>query len=157
MAIDLVRIDDRFIHGLVVVGWVRAIRCKQIVVANDKVAANELQKTLMKIATPPDIEVLIVSIDEAIKLIKEGRFDTISTMLLIANPQDALRLVQKGVNIKSINVGGMKFAKGRKQLFPSISMSEEEMEICRQLSNYNIEMEVRISPDAPKVNLLDYI
>jgi mannose/fructose/N-acetylgalactosamine-specific phosphotransferase system component IIB len=157
MSIELVRIDDRFIHGLVVVGWVRALQCKQIVVANDKVATNELQKTLMKVATPKEIEVIIVSIKEAARLIKEGRFDAISTMVLIANPKDALRLVQEGVKIKSINIGGMKFTKDRKQLFPSISMNEEEINICRQLSNYGIEIEVRTPPDAPKVNLFDYI
>jgi len=157
MSIDLIRIDDRFIHGQVVVGWVKAIGCKQIVVANDKVATNELQKKLMKAATPAGIEVFIVSIQEAIKLIKEGKFEPLSTMLLIANPKDALRLVQGGVPIKSINIGVMKFTTDRKQLFPSISMNEEEIKICHQLSNYGIEIEVRTSPDAPKVNLFDYI
>lgn len=157
MSIDLIRIDDRFIHGLVVVGWVRAIRCKQIVVANDKVATNELQKKLMKVATPKDIEVFIVTINEGAKLIKEGKFEAESTILLIANPKDALRLVQEGVKIKSINIGGMKFTKDRKQLFPAISMNEEEIEVCRQLSSYGIELEVRTPPDAPKVNLFDYI
>jgi mannose/fructose/N-acetylgalactosamine-specific phosphotransferase system component IIB len=157
MSIELFRIDDRFIHGLVVVGWVRALGCKQIVVANDKVAANELQKTLMKVATPKDIEVIIVDIKEAAKLIKEGKFETISTMVLIANPKDALRLVQEGVEIKSINVGGMKFTKDRRQLFPSISMNDEEIKICRQLYDYGIEIEVRTPPDAPKVNLFDHI
>lgn len=158
MGIDLIRIDDRFIHGLVVVGWVRAIRCRQIIVANDKVATNELQKTLMKLATPTDIEVFIVPIKEAAKLIKEGKFETLGTMLLIANPKDALQLVQEGVHIKSINVGVMKFTPDRRQLFPSISMNDEEMKVCRQLSaDYGIEMEVRTPPDAPKVNLFEHI
>jgi len=157
MSIDLVRIDDRFIHGLVVVGWVKAIRCKQIIVANDKVASNELQKRLMKAATPEDIEVFIVSIKEAARLIKEGKFEALSTMLLIANPKDALRLIQEGVIIKTINLGGMHFAPDRKQLFPAISMNEEEIEICRQLAHYGIEIEVRTPPNAPKVNLFDYI
>lgn len=157
MSIELVRIDDRFIHGLVVVGWVRAINCRQIVVANDKVALNNLQKTLMKTASPEGIEVFIVSINEAAKLIKEGKFEKDRTMLLMANPRDALRLIQEGINIKSINLGGMHFTPDRKQLFPSISMNEEEIEICRQLANYGIEIEVRTSPEMPKINLFDYI
>lgn len=157
MSIDLIRIDDRFIHGLVVVGWVKAINCRQIIVANDKVASNNLQKTLMKTATPEGIEIFIVSINEAAKLIKEGKFETGRTMLLLANPKDALRLIQEGVNIKSINLGGMHFTADRKQLFPSISMNEEEIEICRQLGKWGIEIEVRTSPEAPKINLFDYI
>lgn len=157
MSLALVRIDDRFIHGLVVVGWVKAINCRQIVVANDKVASNDLQKTLMKVATPEGIEIFIVTIKEAAKLIKEEKFETGRTMLLIANPQDALRLIEEGVNIKSINLGGMHFAPDRKQLFPSISMNEEEIETCRQLASWGIEIEVRTSPEAPKINLFDYI
>ncbi|MEW6095607.1 MAG: PTS sugar transporter subunit IIB [bacterium] len=157
MSINLIRIDDRFIHGLVVIGWVKAIGCEQIVVANDNVASNELQKTLMKAATPTGIKVFILPMKEAIKLIKEGEFDALSTMLLIANPKDALRLVQEGVPVKSINIGVMKFTSDRRQLFPSISMNEEEIEVCRQLSNYGIEIEVRTPPDAPKVNLFDHI
>ena len=158
MSIDLVRIDDRFIHGLVAVGWVRAIRCTQIIVANDRVAANEMQKTLMKLATPEGIEAFILPIKEAAELIKQGKFESEVTMLLIGNPDDVLRLVQEGVIIKNINVGVMKFTPDRKQIFPSISMNEKEIEIFRQLSTqYGIEIEVRIHPDASKVNLFEHI
>ncbi|MFH1563658.1 MAG: PTS sugar transporter subunit IIB [Nitrospirota bacterium] len=158
MSIDLIRIDDRFIHGLVVVGWVPAIRCTQIVVANDRVAANETQKKLMRMATPEGIEAFILTIKEAAELIKEGKFESQKTMLLIGNPDDALRLVHEGVNIKSINVGVMKFTPDRKQIFPSISMNEKEIAIFRQLStDYGIEIEVRTPPDASKVNLLNHI
>lgn len=157
MSIELCRIDDRLIHGLVVIGWAPAIRCHQIIVANDKVALNNLQKTLMKAATPEGIEVSIVSIKEAADLIKEGKCEAISTMLLISNPKDALRLVQEGVNIKSINLGGMHFTPDRKQVFSSISMTEEEIEICQQLANAGIEIEVRISPNDCKVNLFEHI
>ncbi|MEW6620582.1 MAG: PTS sugar transporter subunit IIB [bacterium] len=158
MAIDLIRIDDRFIHGLVIIGWARALRCKQIVVANDKVAKNEPQKKLMRIATPDEIKIFILTINEAADLIKKGQFDILPTILLISNPKDALQLVQEGVSIKNINVGGMKFTPDRKQLFPSISMNDEEMQVCRQLAaNYGIELEVRTSPESPAANLLDHI
>ncbi len=158
MSIELVRIDDRFIHGLVAVGWVRAINCKQIIVANDKVAANEMQKKLMMLATPEGIKAFILSIKEAAELIKQGKFESQVTMLLIGNPNDALRLVQEGVKIKNIKVGVMKFTPDRKQIFPSISMNEKELEIFRQLSTqYGIEIEVRTHPDALKVDLFDHI
>ena len=158
MSIDLVRIDDRFIHGLVAVGWVMAIRCTQIVVANDKVAVNEMQKKLMKLATPEGIESFILSIKDTAGLIKQGKFESQTTMLLISNPDDVLRLVQEGVTIKNLNVGVMKFTPDRKQIFPSISMNEKEIEIFRQLSTqYEIEIEVRTHPDASKVNLFDHI
>lgn len=150
-------IDDRFIHGRIIVGWVPKIRCQQIIVANDKVASNDLQKTLMRAATPEEIKVFMVSVKEAADLIKEGKLESVITLLLIGNPKDALRLLQEGVNIESIVLVGMHYTPDRKQIFPAISINEEEIEICRQLINYGIKIEVRDSPDAPKANLFNHV
>ena len=64
MPVMLFRIDDRLIHGQIVVGWVNALKADSIIVINDAVARNELQKCLLKMAVPPEIKVEIFAVDE---------------------------------------------------------------------------------------------
>jgi len=71
MPVVLFRIDDRLIHGQVVVGWVNALKADYIIVINDAVARNELQKCLLKMAVPPEIKV---------DIFKEGDFVDVSGM-----------------------------------------------------------------------------
>ena len=71
MPILLARIDDRLIHGQVVVGWAQALKANHIVVIDDDVAGNDMQKFLFRMATPDDIKLSILKINEAAEIIKK--------------------------------------------------------------------------------------
>ena len=64
MSIALARIDDRLIHGQVVVGWVKALDIQALVVINDAIAANAMQKTLMEMAVPSGLKVHFATVEE---------------------------------------------------------------------------------------------
>jgi PTS system mannose-specific IIB component len=52
MALRLVRIDDRLIHGQVVAVWLRAIGAHRIVIVDDRTAADAFLKELSILAAP---------------------------------------------------------------------------------------------------------
>lgn len=157
MGVVLIRIDDRLIHGQVIVGWTRFLEAERIVVANDKLADDEFQKDLMTMACPPDMEFLILKIDEVASKIKEGEFGNKRTILLVVSPRDALRLVEEGVEISEINVGGMRFFDDRRQILPWVSVNEEEIDIFRKLKGLGITLEARTVPTDHKIDLLKHI
>lgn len=157
MNLELVRIDDRFIHGQVAVGWVKYLKINQIIVSNDIIAMDELQKTLMEMAKPPEVEVDILTINETITKIKKGDFLNKRLLLLIDSPMDAYKIVQGGIEILKINIGGMRYKEGKEQVTRTVSLNREDRETFLALDKMGIHLEIRAVPSDSKVDFMPYL
>ncbi len=65
MPILLCRVDDRLVHGQVVIGWGRPLGIERIVLVDDTVAASQWEQDLYRMAVAPEIELLFTTIAEA--------------------------------------------------------------------------------------------
>jgi len=144
MDIQLVRIDDRLIHGQVVVGWVKALDIQSLVVVNDTIAKDAMQKTLMEMAVPSGLKVKFSSVEEGPSLVKGG--DALRTLVLFANPADVLRFVQGGGSVPSVNVGGMHFSEGKRQVGKTVCVNGEDVRAFQALKGLGTTLEVRAVP-----------
>jgi mannose/fructose/N-acetylgalactosamine-specific phosphotransferase system component IIB len=153
MPIILYRIDERLIHGQVVVGWGNSLRLDRIVLANDRVASNPWERELCLACVPPEIKTTILSVDEAINQVSKEGFKKEKTILLVDSPFDVLRMVEKGVQIDQVNVGGIHSKQGRKRILPYLYLSTEEISAFRELFRLGIRCECRDVPLAEKRNL----
>ena len=113
MSIVLARVDDRLIHGQVVVGWARALEADCLLVANDAVAADPMQRTLLPMAVPPHMKVAIWRVSEAADLVARGEMPGERAILLFASLSDALNFQRAGGPLPDLNVGGIRLAPGR--------------------------------------------
>ena len=151
MEIVLARIDDRLIHGQVATVWSKATGCKRIIVCNDDVANDEIRKILLKQVAPPGVKAHIVSVDKAIKVYNNLKSENDKVLLLFTNPKDVLKMVDEGVDIKSVNIGGMSFKRGKKQITNAISVNEEDIDSFNKLYSKGIELEIRkVASDSKK-------
>jgi mannose/fructose/N-acetylgalactosamine-specific phosphotransferase system component IIB len=157
MSIVLYRIDERLIHGQVVVGWGNSLRLDRIILANDKVASNPWERELYLACVPPEIKTTILSIDEAINQVSKDGFKKEKTILLVDSPSDILRMVEKGVQIDQVNVGGVHFKQGRVKILPYLYLSAEEISTFRKLFLLGIRCECRDVPLAEKKNLSELL
>src|ERR1700690_3540798 len=105
MDIQLIRIDDRLIHGQVVVGWVKALGIQRLVVVNDAIAKNTMQKTLMEMAVPAGLKVSFYSVADAVPACRQEG-EKVRGLLLFSNPADVVAFLDQGGVLSSINVGG---------------------------------------------------
>ena len=157
LTIKLVRIDDRLIHGQVATVWSKQTGVNRIFVVNDDVAQDEFRKKLLKQATPPGIKANIITIQKMIEAFPDPKFDSLKVMLLFTNPTDIKRVVEGGVNLTSVNIGGMAFSEGKKKLTAAVSVTDEDIEAFRNLNSKGIELEVRqVIKDKP-VDLMSLI
>jgi len=78
-------------------------------------------------------------------------------MLLFTNPTDVLRIVEQGVKITSVNVGGMAFRQGKTQVNNAVSVDEKDIAAFKKLNERNIELEVRKVSNDPKLKMMDLI
>ncbi len=155
MDLLLARIDDRLIHGQVVVGWVRALNIERLVVANDSIAANAMQRTLMEMAVPSGLKVSLCTIQEAADVTRG--IGSEKTLLLFSNPQDALAFTRAGGKTSSINVGGMHFCNGKRQVCPIVCVDERDVQAFRELKSLGMELEVRAVPGDTREPLDKYL
>lgn len=155
MDIRLVRIDDRLIHGQVATVWSKATGVERIIVVSDVVAYDDLQKFLLKQAAPPGIKSNVVTIRKMIDVYHDQLFDGMKVMLLFTSPKDVLRVVNAGIELSTVNVGGMRFSEGKKMITNFISVDDEDIATFLQLADHGIELETRKVPTDRKNNLLD--
>lgn len=143
MKIALARIDDRLIHGQVATVWSKETKCQRIIVCNDDVANDEIRKTLLTQVAPPGVQSHVVDIDKAVRVINNPKYENDIVMLLFTNPTDVLRLVEAGIDIKSVNIGGMSFKEGKTQVTGAVSVNDQDIKSFRSLNDKNIELEIR--------------
>lgn len=146
MKIELARIDDRFIHGQVLTKWVKLRPIDRIIIVSDGVAADEMRKTLVLSVAPADVLASAVSVDKMIRAYQSPRYENTTAMLLFENPSDIVRLVERGVDLKEVNVGGMRFDIDRKQITKSVSVTDADVAAFRKLKTLGVKNELRQLP-----------
>ncbi|MGP7816408.1 mannose/fructose/sorbose PTS transporter subunit IIB [Niallia sp. 01092] len=154
MNITLVRIDDRLIHGQVATAWSKEADCERIIVVSDEVAKDTLRKTLLISVSPPGIKASVVPIDKMLRAYSNPKYEGVKTLLLFTNPTDIVRVVEGGVKIDKVNVGGMSFKEGKRPLANAINVDEKDIEAFKKLDSYHIKLEIRHAITDPKVDLM---
>lgn len=154
MNIVLARIDDRLIHGQVATVWSKETKCERIIVCNDDVANDEIRKTLLVQVAPPGVKASVVDVEKAIRVYNNPKYEGVRVLLLFTNPTDVLRMVEGGVDIKSVNIGGMAFKEGKKQITGAVSVDEKDIAAFKKLDEKGIELEIRKVVTDSKVNLM---
>jgi PTS system mannose-specific IIB component len=135
MPVKHMRIDNRLIHGQVTVAWVGRIGANHLIVANDDVAADELQRVLLpQAARGVRTSVLTVAGTLAYCAGAEAAGETI--MILAKFPSDALRLLEGGLSVGEVNVGNQAPKPGTKftMVTRSITVTEQEAKDYRRIA-----------------------
>ncbi|HEY0209678.1 PTS mannose transporter subunit IIAB [Acerihabitans sp.] len=157
MTIGLARIDDRLIHGQVATRWTKETNVKRIIVVSDEVAADTVRKTLLTQVAPPGVTAHVVDVAKAIRVYDNPAYAKDRVMFLFTNPTDVERVVEGGVKITTVNIGGMAFRQGKTQVNNAVSVDEQDIAAFRKLNDRGIELEVRkVSSDSP-LKMMDLI
>lgn len=151
MTVVLVRVDDRLIHGQVVVGWGQALGASQIVLVDDAVSANEWERDLYRMGVPPDMAVEFASVDDAARRIAEWEQTRRRTILVLNDVAAAVRLCRLAPQVKRVNLGGVHQAPGRRRLLPYVFMTDAEAGELRGLAAGGVEVTAQDVPTARPV------
>lgn len=146
------RIDDRLIHGQVVTTWVNIKKIEQIIVINGKVAEDKIQKNILNMAAPQGVKVHTFGVEKFADVYKTTPIKK-RTMLLFTNSIDVDRVVELGVDIKELNIGGMRYQEGRKQLTKALSVTPEEEKAFRNLMDKGVEITIQMVPNDEAKNM----
>lgn len=155
--INNIRIDDRLIHGQVVTMWSNKLGVTRLMVVNDEVANNDIQKQVLRMAVPAGIASSIISTETAIKNIIAGKYEGQNVLLIVKSPVDLLAFLDNQLLLKNVNVGNMSSRKHTTVLRPNISVTEEERQAFEKLLDAGIEITTVMTPDDKKTYLKDIL
>jgi mannose/fructose/N-acetylgalactosamine-specific phosphotransferase system component IIB len=128
-----------------------------ILCANDDVASNDLQKKVMQMAAPTGIKVEISDIKTTSENLAAEAWPNANILLLVRNPIDLLRLVQNGLNISKVNIGGVRTPGATIKLNKVVLATPQELEAWKELDKRGIRLEVQFLPGEGVAVLNDVI
>ncbi len=153
MGVTLLRVDDRLIHGQVVEGWVPFLKVNLVVVVSDAAAGDEVQTALMKMALPATVGLLVVPVSGAPEALKSAQLAARSALVLVPSPAEALALVEKGVAVDRVNVGGLHHTIGKVQLGRALFLDEKDRLALKALAAKGVRLEGRALPTDAEENI----
>ena len=146
----LARIDTRLLHGQVVTNWTKATQPNRIIVVSDTVSKDELRKKLIEQAAPPGVRAHVIPLNKLVEVYNDPRFGDTKALLLFETPQDALAVIEKGVEIPELNVGSMAHSVGKVQINNVLSVDQDDVETYKKLRDLGVKFDVRkVSNDSP--------
>lgn len=146
MPLCLVRIDDRLIHGQVVLGWARALKPDRIVVANNRIAKNSWERKFYTSSVPSDIKLSFLELDETARQLLNNLFKNETVMILFESVKDAFSVVELGVSLNEINIGGLHYREGAHEVLPYVFLTDEDKSYLRELVKKSVAL---LAQDVP--------
>lgn len=149
----LIRIDDRLIHGQVLVGWGSYYSIKHMIIGNNHIAQNDWEKSLLLMAAPSNMDARVLTLDKALAYIHENLKAKEMSMVLVNSPEDIQKMADKGLKVKRINVGGIHFNEGRVEYLSYLYLNREEVDIFKNLIRQGFFFECQDVPTSAKYDL----
>jgi mannose/fructose/N-acetylgalactosamine-specific phosphotransferase system component IIB len=151
--IELFRIDDRLIHGQVVVGWGQPLDVGFIVLVDDEVAASEWEQELYRLGVPPGMAVHFETVAEATDRFARYNSERQVGILLTKDIDTMQRLATQVPQVRSINLGGLHYSAGRVQKLRYVFLSPGEEQVLRDLASRGVEVTAQDVPATRPVSL----
>lgn len=147
----LIRIDSRLLHGQVATNWAKVLKVDRILVVSDRVAQDNIRKTLIMQACPPGVKVHVITLDKMLRIYHDARFYGMRVLILVEDPIDAMTLIKGGIKVKEVNVGAISFDSSRKMVSDAISVNQQDVAAFAWMHQHGIALDMRkVSNDATK-------
>lgn len=155
MTVTLFRVDERLIHGQVVVGWGRRLQPRRVIVVNDALASAAAEQEIYRSALPEEIDVAFWSEAEAVERLPEIMESDEPAFVLTEDLATMVTLARAGVPIAEINVGGLHAAPGRERVLPYVCLDTEDEIRIRWLEEAGVRVTAQDVPTAQRIRLVE--
>lgn len=158
MSIVLYRVDERLIHGQVIVGWGSALHPDEIVVVDDDLAVSAWEQELYAMGLPEELTARFESVAGARDYLARWRAGDARVLLLTRNVETMRRLAEAGaLRGEEVNIGGIHYAPGRTQVLPYVYLSPGEIADMNILETEGVRVSARDLPGERRVDLKDLL
>lgn len=153
MSVALYRIDDRLIHGQVVVGWGQPLGLGFVALVDEAVRASEWEQELYRMGVPPSVEVRFVGVEEAVAEVGTWEADPRAGIVLSGDIPTMAALCAGAPAVRRVNLGGIHYRPGRTERLRFVYLSDEEAAALRALAARGVAITAQDVPTAAPVPL----
>lgn len=158
MSIVLYRVDERLIHGQVIVGWGTALHPDRIVVVDDELAESAWEQELYAMGLPDELSTSFEGVADARAHLPVWRSEGARVVVLTRDVGTMRRLADDGaMRGEEVNIGGVHFAPGREAVLPYVYLSKSEMADMSALEVEGVRVSARDLPGARRVELKEML
>lgn len=154
--IEVLRVDDRLLHGQVAVSWTRYFKVDVILVANDHLITDKDMQVAFKLATPAGIVLSMKSLQGAVNVINNPKHAARKIMVITKDLNDAKFICEntKGA-IKDILLGGLRNGEEKKQIDMNSYMSDQDIQVMDELEKKGYQIYMQSVPTSKKLSTKD--
>jgi PTS system mannose-specific IIB component/fructoselysine and glucoselysine-specific PTS system IIB component len=153
MAIELYRVDDRLIHGQVVVGWAQPLGISFILLVDDNVAESDWERELYRKSVPHDIDVLFAGVSDACAQLAELDRNGRRGMVLTGDVQTMLRLHECNSSFQQVNLGGIHTGPDRTPCLRYVYLSDQDEKDLKALAARGVRITAQDVPTCHPTSL----
>ena len=157
MSVDLFRIDDRLIHGQVVVGWGRPLDIRFIALVDDEVAASDWEQELYRMGVPAEMDVYFDSVESATRRLPSYIEDVRRGIVLTGDVETMRALAATSPGVTHVNLGGLHYRAGRSERLRYVFLTPDEEALLRELDAAGVKVEAQDVPSAPAIPLSELL
>lgn len=153
--IVLARVDDRLIHGEVVTSFIPYHHADHVVIVDDTVANDKFNCRVLQMVAPKGVTVEIYTVEKGIDSLKGPKDESETVIVLSKTPITFEKLIDAGLEIDAVNIGGMASKGDRKPFIRNCAASDEEVKSMKAMSDKGIELYYRLVAEQQKIDLKD--
>jgi PTS system mannose-specific IIB component len=146
------RIDDRLIHGQVIVGWLPEVKPESLVVVNDKINEDFMRQEMMALSVPPEVDLQFFSASDI-----AGDKVGANSFILVASPKDAWQCLENGIKPLRFNVGGMHSKDNKEEIFEALHLDHEDRKFFDMIIRSGVRPVFQPTPQNDPVSLEDIL
>jgi mannose/fructose/N-acetylgalactosamine-specific phosphotransferase system component IIB len=150
MPIIFARVDDRLIHGQIVQAWLPELTIDEVLIPCQKGKESCLNRGLLRLSLPYEYDLSVLDFVSAARHVATSKK---RIFLLMANLQEAKELIANGVQIKSLNIGGMHFKEGAQKLADHVFLDEQDKHFLKIIRDLGISIETRAVPNSSSISI----
>lgn len=160
--VNLARVDERLIHGQVMVTLSKRNNVNSIFVVDDVVAKDKFMKSLYKSAgSRTGQKTVVMTLEKCKYYWDEFKFKEYSSILIAKTVNTMYELVKYGIPMKEINIGGIAQKSPEKDILvtKSVYLNKEDALKLKELNEeYGVEnIYFQATPSSPKTSLKDVL
>ncbi|MCC7129496.1 MAG: hypothetical protein B6D39_07185 [Anaerolineae bacterium UTCFX2] len=148
MTVRHVRMDNRLIHGQILVLWNAALNINHIIVCNDQVANDPLQVAVLKAVAPADAKVSVMTVQETVDYCLDPKSEKENIFILAKYPEDGWGLVEKGLKLPVLNLGNQAYVRNSKKISNTVFLTEAGVKALKAIHDAGIKITCRMLPDS---------
>lgn len=154
MPIIFARVDDRLIHGQIVQAWLPELNVDEILIPCSKGKETCLNRGLLRLSLPYEYELTILDSHSCARYAANSKR---RIFLLMGSLQEFTELIEDGLQIKTLNIGGMHFKEGAQKLDENVFLDQDDKRFLKLIRDLGINIETRAVPNSQSISVNEAI